>query len=39
MSTLSSAQYAADPFFAVPTTKTTTSAGEVELPILWAGGR
>lgn len=35
MSTLSSARYAADPFFAVPTTKTTTSAGEVELPILY----
>ena len=35
MSTLSPAQIAGDPFFAVPTMKTTTSAGEVELPILY----
>lgn len=32
---MSPAQIAGDPFFAVPTTKTTTSAGEVELPILY----
>ena len=35
MSTLSPAQIAGDPFFAVPTMKTTTSAGDVELPILY----